>query len=76
MKVFATELTDETQSVTNQMKMLGKHSMMSWNLTSKVKIHDNSFQTLYSIGVENFFEVKFQLIILCKDCVKLTLTMF
>ena len=29
-----------------------------------VKLHDNSFQTLYSVGVEDFFEVRFQLIML------------
>ena len=29
-----------------------------------MKIHDNSFQTPYSVGVEDFFEVRFQLIML------------
>ena len=28
-------------------------------------LHDNSFQTPYSISVEDFFEVRFQLIMLC-----------
>ena len=30
-----------------------------------VKLHDNSFQTPYFVGVEDFFEVRFQLIMLC-----------
>ena len=30
-----------------------------------VKIHYNSFQTPYSVSVEDFFEVRFQLIMLC-----------
>ena len=30
-----------------------------------MKLHDNSFQTPYSVGVEDFFEVRFQLIMLC-----------
>ena len=30
-----------------------------------VKLHDNSFQTPYSVSVGNFFEVRFQLIMLC-----------
>ena len=29
-----------------------------------VKVHDNSFQTPYSVSVGNFFEVKFQLIMM------------
>ena len=29
-----------------------------------MKLHDNSFQTPYSVGVEDFFEVRFQLIML------------
>ena len=30
-----------------------------------VKLQDNSFQSPYSVGVEDFFEVRFQLIMLC-----------
>ena len=31
-----------------------------------MKLHDNSFKTPYSVSVGNFFEVRFQLIMLCR----------
>ena len=38
-----------------------------------VKLHDNSFQTPYSVSVGNFFEVRFQLIMLCASLIYLAL---